>query len=122
TATASLGRRHRVASTARYGLVVDDYAVIFEAQEDGNDWVSTSDNSIGKTVDQAYAAGSATTGISGAQLDSSDAQTAAARPFKVLNLSQRVDNFGFTASDTNSYAKYDVMIANSDLAQADTGA
>lgn len=121
-ATLSLGRRHRLASTARYALVVDDFNVVFEAQEDGNDWVSASDNSIGKTGDVAYTAGSTTTGISGAQLDSSDFQAAAARPFKALNLSQRVDNFGFVAADALSYAKYDVMIANSDLAQGNIGA
>jgi hypothetical protein len=122
TATASLGRRHRVASTARYALVVDDVSVIFETQEDGNDWASATDNSIGKTGDFQYAAGSTTTGMSGSMLDSSDVNTNATRPFKVLNLSQRVDNFGFTASDTLSYAKYDVMIINSDLANANNGA
>lgn len=122
TPTASLGRRHRLDDTARYALVVDDYNVVFEVQEDGNDWVSASDNAIGKTGDIAYTAGNTTTGISGAELDSSDMQAAAARPFKALNLSQRVDNFGFVAADTLSYAKYDVMIANSDLAQANVGA
>ena len=120
--SASLGLMYRVASTARYVFVVDDYNVVFEAQEDGNDWVSASNNSIGKTGDIAYTAGSALTGVSGAQLDSSDFQTAAARPFKVLNLSQRVDNFGFTASDSLSYAKEDCMIINSDLAQGNVGA
>jgi hypothetical protein len=122
TATSSLGRRHRVASTARYALVVDDTNVVFETQEDGNDWASTSDNSIGKVGDFQYAAGSTTTGISGSMLDSSDVGTGAVRPFKVLNLSQRVDNFGFTASDTLSYAKYDVVIINTDMAFANQGA
>lgn len=121
TATASLGRRHRLASTARYALVVDDTSVIFEAQESAQSWTSASSNAIGKTADVSYAAGSTTTGISGAQI-SSTAQTAAVRPWKYLNLSQRVDNFGFVAADNPSYAKYDLMINNSDLAQANLGA
>lgn len=120
--TASLGLMYRVASTARYGWVVDDYDVVFEAQEDGNDFVSASDNSVGKTVDVAYTAGNQTTGVSKAELDSSDAQAAAARPFKVLNYSQKPDNFGFVAADTLSYAKEDCMIINSDLAQGNVGA
>lgn len=120
--SASLGVMYRIASTARYVWVVDDYDVVFEAQENGNDWVSATDNSIGKVGDLAYTAGSQITGVSGAQLASSDFTTGSARPFKVLNLSQRVDNFGFVAADTVSYAKEDVMIINSDLAQGNQGA
>lgn len=120
--SASLGFMYRAASTARYAKVIDDFNVVYEAQEDGNDWVSASDNSIGKVGDIAYTAGSTTTGISGAQVKSSDFAAGTARPFKCLNLSQRVDNFGFVASDTLSYAKEDVMIINSDLVQGDTGA
>lgn len=120
--SASLGLMYRVASTARYARVVDDYDVVFEVQEDGNDYVTAADNSIGKVADVAYTAGNAITGISGAQFDSSDATSGSARPFKALNYTQRVDNFGFAASDTLSYAKLDVMIINSDLAQGNTGA
>lgn len=119
--SASLGLMYRVAGTARYAMVCDDYSVVFEAQEDANGWVSASNNNIGKTADIAYAAGSTTTGISGAQV-SSTGQATNPRPFKYLNYSQRVDNFGFTASDTTSYAKFDLLIANSDLAQANVGA
>lgn len=120
--TASLGLMYRVASTARYGYVVDDYDVVFEAQEDDNDYVSSTDNSVGKVGDIAYTAGNQTTGVSKAELDSSDFTTGSARPFKVLNYSQRPDNFGFVAADTDSYAKEDCMIINSDLAQGNTGA
>jgi hypothetical protein len=94
---------------------------VFEVQEDGNDYVSASDNSIGKTADVAYTAGSTTTGVSGAEWDSSDAQASSARPFKALRYTQRVDNFNFSAADAASFAKLDVVIANSDLAQADVG-
>lgn len=122
SATASLGLMYRVLSTARYVWVVDNYNVVFTAQEDGNDYVSASNNSIGKVGDIAYTAGSATTGQSGAQLDSSDFTTGSARPFKALNYTRQVDNFNFSASDTLSYAKIDAMIINSDLAQGNTGA
>lgn len=122
SATASLGLMYRVLSTARYAWVVDNYNVVFEVQEDGNDYVSASDNSVGKVGDLAYTAGSATTGQSGAQMSSSDISTGSVRPFKVLNYTRRVDNFGFASTDTYSYAKMDVMIINSDLAQANTGA
>lgn len=120
--TASLGLMYRVASTARYGWVVDNYSVVFEVQEDGNDYVSASDNSIGKTGDIAYTAGNQTTGVSGAQVSSADFQAASARPFKALQYTPRVDNFGFASTDTLSYAKLDVMIINSDLAQGNVGA
>lgn len=120
--TASLGLMYRVASTARYGYVVDDYDVVFEAQEDGNDYVSVTDNSVGKVGDVAYTAGNQVTGVSKAELDSSDFTTGSARPFKVLNYSQKPDNFGFAAADSLSYAKEDCMIINSDLAQGNTGA
>ena len=122
SATASLGLMYREDDTKRYVWVVDNPLVVFEAQEDGNDYVSASDNSINKTCDVAYTAGNTTTGVSGAQLDSSDFQTAAVRPWRALRYTPRVDNFNFAATDTNSYAHINVMIANSDLAQANTGA
>lgn len=118
TPTASLGLKYRAASTARYAWVVVDPHVVFEAQEDGQSYVTAADNALNKTMDLAYTAGSTLTGVSGAELDSSDAQTAAARPFRLLRYSQRADNFGFVAADTPSNAKFDVLIANSDLAQA----
>lgn len=120
--TASLGLMYREDDTKRYAWIVDNPLVLFEAQEDGNDYVSASDNLINKTGDVAYTAGSTTTGISGAQLDSSDFNTNAVRPWRAIRYTPRVDNFNFSASDTNSYAHVNVMIANSDLAQANTGA
>lgn len=118
SATASLGLKYRVASTARYAWVVQDYGVVFEAQEDGNSYTSASSNGLNKTTDIAYTAGNSTTGVSGAQVDSSEFQTAAARPLRALRYTQRVDNFGFSAADSTSYAKMDILLANSDLAQA----
>ena len=110
TATASLGLMYRVDDTKRYVWVVDNPLVVFTVQEDGNDYVSASDNSINKTGDLVYAAGSTTTGVSGAMMDSSDINNNAVRPFKVLRYTPSVDNFGFAAADTNSYAKMNVIM------------
>lgn len=118
SSTASLGLRYRQLSTARYCWVTQDPHVIFECQEDGNSYTSTTSNGLNKTTDIAYTAGSQLTGISNAQLDSSDFQTAAARPLRALRYTQRPNNFDFTASDSLSYAHFDVLIANSDLVQA----
>ena len=118
SATASLGLKYRALSTARYAWVVHDYHVIFTGQEDGQSYVSATNNALNRTADIAYTAGSSTTGISGAQMDSSDVQEAAARPLRMLRYTQSPDNFGFVAADTLSYAKFDMLIANSDLAQA----
>ena len=116
----SLGLRYRKASTAGYCWVVDDYNTIFTAQEAGNSYTSASSNAVNKCMDISYTAGSLLTGLSGVQL-SGTATVSGVKPFRILRLNQRVDNFGFAATDTNSYAKYDVMIANSDLAQANVG-
>jgi len=113
--SASLGLMYRKASTLRYGLVAEDVSVIFEAEETGNAYVTASNNGINKTVDILYAAGSQVTGISAVTLDATTFQTAAARPFRALRYTQRVDNFNFVAADANSRAHYDVIIANGDL-------
>ena len=118
--TASLGLMYRVASTLRYGLIVDDYNTIFEAQEAGNAYVSSTDNAVNKTSDITYAAGNSVTGISGSYLNTPAAS--GVKPFRILRYTQRPDNFGFVAADNPSYAHFDVMIANSDLAQAQVGA
>lgn len=118
SATASLGAKYRAGSTARYTWVVQAPYVVYDIQEDGTIWTSASSNGLNKTADIAYTAGNTSTGISGAQFDSSDIQTAAARPLRALRYSQTPNNFGWTASDTVTYAHLDVLIANSDLAQA----
>lgn len=120
SATASLGLMYRPASTAGYVWIVDDINVVFEAQETGNAYVSASDNGVNKTCDITYAAGSATTGISGVYLNTP--ATSGVKPLRINRYTQRPDNFGFVASETNSYAHLDVTIANSDMAQAQVGA
>lgn len=119
--TASLGTMYRLASTARYAMVVQDTTVVFEAEESGNSYVSATSNAVNKCMDITYAAGSNLTGISGVTLSGS-ATTSGAKPWRILRYTQRPDNFGFTASDTNSYAHFDILLANSDLAQANVGA
>lgn len=115
TATDSLGTLYRQASTQRYAFIVEDWSVVFEAEESGNGYTSTSVNSINKVGDIAYTAGSQLTGISKVVLDATTVSVAAVKPFRYLRYTPKVDNFNFTASDTNSRAHYDVMINNSDL-------
>jgi hypothetical protein len=121
-ATASLGTRYRLASTARYVWVVDDFNTVFEVEESGNSYTSASNNGINKTADIVYAAGNTTTGIAGVKLDGTTFQTAAARPFRALRMTQRVDNFNFASTDTSSFIHWDVLVANSDLIQGNVGA
>jgi len=118
--TATLGLQYRQASTYRYGWVVDDYNVIFESEEVGNSYVTAANNGINKTVDVSYVAGNTTTGISKSGI--TGFQTAAVRPLRALRYTENVGNFNFSASDTNSYAHWDLLIANSDLRQTAQGA
>lgn len=120
TPTASLGLTYRKASTARYVLVIDDVGVIFEAEEAGNSYTSTSSNGVNTTFDISYVAGSTITGISKSKITGS--QTAAVRPLRALWFTQRPDNFNFLSTDTNSATHFDLLLANSDLAQANKGA
>jgi hypothetical protein len=123
TATASLGTMYRLASTARYAWVVQDPLVIYEAEESGtNSYVSATNNPVNKLLDITAAAGSATTGISGYTLTGAQGGATTDKPFRVLRLTQRVDNYNSTASDTSPYWHWDVMMANSDLLTLKVGA
>lgn len=115
TVSASLGLMYRVGSTKRYVQVVDDPFVIYTVQEEAQSYTSASNNAINKSAGTDYVAGSTTTGVSGMTLKSSDVQTAAARPFRILRYTGTVDNFLWVAADNPSYAKFDVLLANSDL-------
>lgn len=79
------------AATDRIGLVVDSPDVIFEVQEDsvGNDIAVTQ---VGNNFEIAYTAGNATTGISGVEIDSSDATGTATAQLRLLRLVPRADN------------------------------
>lgn len=123
SATASLGTMYRVASTARYAWVVDDYSVVFEVQESGtNSYTSAASNGINKLIDIGTASsGNTSTGISGYTVVGSSVATTD-KPFRILRLTQRVDNWASTASDTTPNWHWDVMMANSDLATLKVGA
>lgn len=122
SATASLGTLYRQLSTLRYAWIVEDWDVVFDAEEQGNSYVSTSNNAVNKVADIVYTAGNQTTGISGVKIDATTVSTGAVKPFRVVRYTERVDNFNFTASDTNSRAHLDLMINNSDLfVQSSTG-
>lgn len=110
--TASLGSMYRVNSTKRFVWVVDDYLTIYEAQQIGNGWTTGTANMINASADIDYTAGSTVTGISGVQVA---AASTGKLPLRILRLTQRVDNFNSTASDTNAYFKVDVYNMSSDL-------
>jgi len=122
SATASLGTMYVIASTARYVWVVDDYKVIFEVQESGtNSYTTAASNGINKLIDiGTVSSGNTTTGISGFTVVGSTVATTD-KPFRILRLTQKPDNFLSTASDTTPNWHWDVMMANSDLATLKVG-
>lgn len=122
---ASLGLMYRLASTARYAWVCDDYNVVFQAQEAAASMSSGAIVAVNKTADIAYTAGNTTTGVSNSEVSGTWA-TSGAKAWRCLRYSQLPDNFDFSgtlgsnASLVNS--KLDLLIANSDLAQGNVGA
>lgn len=101
--------QYRVASTARYLMVVDDPNVLFEVQEDavGGALAATS---VGLNASAIVGSGSTTTGQSGMQLDTSTAATTATLELKIMEFVQRPDNEVATAN-----AKVLVKINNHQL-------
>lgn len=81
---------YRVASTNRIALVVDSPDVVFEVQEDSGG-AATAAVDVGENADILYTAGSALTGRSKVELDSSDHKTATAQ-LRILGFVQRADN------------------------------
>jgi len=106
--TASLGLKYRVASTARYAWVMDDYNVICEAESDATTALAATD--INKPISTAYTAGSTVSGVSKTVLAQSTAVTNAAKPFRLLRASQTIGNEPWNVS-----AKWEVIINNSEL-------
>lgn len=96
---------YRAASTARNAFVVVDPTVVYEAQASGAYGVATDS---GLNSGTTYTAGSATTGISGMQIDLATKATTAALPLKILGVVQRPDN---DVSDTSNL-KLHVTINN----------
>lgn len=94
---------HNPASTARIALVCDAPDVVYEVQED-SDTSTVQATEVGFNADMiTYAAGSATTGRSIMEIDSSTAVSTAAQ-FRILGLSKRPGNI------LGSFAKWLVVI------------
>jgi hypothetical protein len=81
---------HRAASTARLAYVVDSPDVVFEIQSDDGGAASAIADT-GENADILYTAGSAVTGRSAVELDSSSHITATAQ-LRILGAVQRTDN------------------------------
>ena len=99
---------HRAASTARLVYVVDAPDVVFEVQSDeGGAALALVD--VGENADILYTAGSATTGRSAVELDSSTHATTAAQ-LRILGFARREGN-----EPGNNYGKALVVIAEHEL-------
>jgi hypothetical protein len=97
--------------------VIDDPFVIYEIQEDTQSYTSASNNAINKVAGTLWTTpgGNTTTGVSTTQMKVSTVVTNALRPMRLLRYSAKVDNFGWVAGDNPTYAKWDVILTNSDL-------
>lgn len=119
----NLMRKHRAASTDAILYVCNDPAVVYEMQEDADTTPIVAD-SVGLNANIAFGAGSATTGMSGLEIDSSTVASTAALPLRVIGLSKKVDN-DFYAGNGNVNGKFEVMlnwtIADSALGRSTTG-
>ncbi len=113
---ASLGLSYRLASTARYVMVVDTSTVVFEVEESGtNSYVSATNNPVNKLLDVTAGSGVTTTGISGYTVTGAAGGGTTNLPIRVLRLTQRPNNFLSAASDTSPFWHWDVIMANNDL-------
>lgn len=83
--------KHRVASTARLVYVVDDPNVVFEIQEvSGGTPLAAAD--VGLNANIVVGSGSATTGLSGMELNNASENTTATLQLKILGMSPKPDN------------------------------
>ena len=98
-----LSKVHNPALTARIVYVADDPDLLFEIQEDsvGN---AIEVGEIGFNCELILGAGSAITGKSGTELDSSGAATTDTFNMKIMRLVNRVDN------ELGDHAKWEVCI------------
>ena len=116
----NLERDYCPANTAMYIAVVDDPNVVFEVQED-NASAYLAASVVGNTgVLVNSSAGSTTTGLSTAELDSSDTSTAiASHPLLIIGAVDRPDN---TVGSSASYAKWLVTIQDHQFKTGAAGA
>ncbi len=87
----NLYRRHRPASTAMYVWVCDDPHAIYEVQDDGVS-ATMAATDIGLNANVIVAAGNATTGMSGMELDTDSKATTATLQLKIQGIVDRPDN------------------------------
>lgn len=95
---ASLGRRHRLASTTRYALVVTDPNVLYSVLETAADGVSTgtaltvTEIGLNCELQTANVSGNTLTGMSGMTLNNASEATTATLPVRIVEFAQSEDN------------------------------
>jgi hypothetical protein len=99
----NLELKHRLASTSRVALVVDDPNVIFEIQEVSGGTALTADE-VGLNANVVVAAGSTVTGLSGMELNNGSEAGTVGLDLKILRLALREDNA------IGEHAKWEVLI------------
>lgn len=110
-----LTKRHRVASTNRIALVCDDPNTLYEIQEIGGGTAFTT-TEVGLNANMTTTvAGSATTGMSGMQIDSATDAVTAGLNMRLIGLVKRPDN------NYGDFAKWVVMLMNRSYAAAVAG-
>lgn len=100
-----LSVKHREASTSRIALVVDDPQAVFEMQEDA-DTTPLAAADIGLNIQFTTTTGSATTGISAEELDSTSKAATTTHPLRLLGLAKRPNNAFNTAGAGSDNARF----------------
>lgn len=95
--------RHRAASTQRIVYVADDPGLLFEIQEVSGGTALTA-AAIGLNADFVVAAGSATTGLSGVELNNATEATTNTLDLQIVGFANRPDN------EVGEHAKWLVRI------------
>lgn len=102
-----LTKKHRAASTNRIAYVCVDPTVVYEVREDAVA-ANLAAADIGLNIPYTTTAGSATTGVSQMEIDSSAVLGTATLPLKLLGLSKKVGNaFGLASTD---HGMFEVML------------
>lgn len=105
---------HRPASTEAWIQVCTDPSVVYEIQEDSVGGALAVAN-VGQNASWIVGSGSATTGLSGVELDSSTAAVTATLDLQILRLVRRADN------EIGANAKWYVRLNNHQYVDGTTG-
>lgn len=97
-----LGKQYLPASTGGYVYICSDPGVVYQIRDDGAG--TPSKVFPGQNATVTLAAGSTTTGLSGATLDTSTPTTTQAYPLHILGLAEIEDN------ELGDYAIWDVLL------------